>query len=100
MSTMTRSYLQRIHQKPETTIMANCAQVTLKDNYATNGVIHMVDKVIVPTKSTIFEILADDDQFKTLKGALEAKGLNAMLPKAGHLLFLHLHMKHLKNLMN
>ena len=47
--------------KTETTIMANYAKVTSKDNYATNGVIHMVDKVIVPAKSTIFDILAADD---------------------------------------
>merc|ERR1711915_1055094 len=70
--------------KPETTIMANCAKVTSKDNYATNGVIHMVNKVIAPAKNTIFDILAADDQFKTFKGALEAKGLNEMLSKAGH----------------
>ena len=47
--------------KTETKIMAKHAKVTSKENYATNGVIQMVDKVIVPAKSTFFDILAADD---------------------------------------
>ena len=30
---------------PEKVVMANCARVTSRDHYATNGIVHIVDKV-------------------------------------------------------
>ena len=70
---------------PEKTVMANCAKVTSKDNHAVNGVVHMVNKVILPAKNTISDILATDLQFKTFMSALEANSLSEMLAKEGHL---------------
>ena len=69
---------------PEKTVMANCAKVTSKDNHAVNGVVHMVNKVILPAKNTISDILATDNQFKTFMSALEANNLSEMLAKQGH----------------
>lgn len=68
---------------PKKTLMANCAKLTSVDNDATNGVIHMVDKVIVPAKNTISDILSNDLQFKTFMSALEANDLSEMLDKEG-----------------
>eukprot|EP00092_Neocalanus_flemingeri_P035181 GFUD01038285.1.p1 GENE.GFUD01038285.1~~GFUD01038285.1.p1 ORF type:complete len:856 (-),score=258.96 GFUD01038285.1:138-2705(-) len=70
--------------QPEKTIMANCAKVTSKDNHAINGVVHMVDKVILPAKNTVSDILATDLQFQTFQSALEANNLSEMLAKPGH----------------
>jgi len=70
--------------RPEKTVMANCARVTSKNNHASNGIIHMVDKVILPAKQSIAEILETDLQFKTFVLALESNGLNEMLAKEGH----------------
>jgi len=69
---------------PETTVMANCAKITSKDNHAVNGVVHIVDKVIMPAKNTIADILGADQQFKTFVSALEVNNLNEMLAKEGH----------------
>ena len=64
--------------------MANCAKVTSKDNHAVNGVVHMINKVILPAKNTISDILATDQQFKTFRSALEANSLSELLAKEGH----------------
>jgi len=69
---------------PETTVMANCAKLTSSDNHASNGVVHIVDKVIYPAKNTISDILANDLQFKTFWSALEANSLSEILAKEGH----------------
>jgi len=69
---------------PKQTVMANCARVTSKDNHATTGVVHMVDKVILPAKNTIADILATDLQFKTFVSALEENNLSEMLTNDGH----------------
>ena len=61
---------------PEKTVMVNCARVTSSDHYTTNGVVHMVDRVILPATKTISEIIKDDVQFRTLKDVLEKTGLN------------------------
>ena len=70
--------------KPVATVMANCAKVVSKNNHATNGIIHVVDKVIVPAEDTIFDVLSADMYFKTFMNALEANGLSKMLSKPGH----------------
>jgi len=69
---------------PETTVMANCAKLTSSDNHASNGVVHIVDKVIYPAKNSIADILANDLQFKTFMSALEANNLSEILAKEGH----------------
>jgi transforming growth factor-beta-induced protein len=67
---------------PEKTVMVNCARVTSSDHYTTNGVVHMVDKVILPAVKTIAEIIADDVQFRTLKDVLVKTGLQDDLSSA------------------
>jgi len=69
---------------PEKTIMANCAKVTSKDNHAVNGIVHIVNKVILPAKNTIYDILGTDLQFKTFMSALETNDLGEVLAKEGH----------------
>ena len=51
--------------------MANCARVTSRDHYATNGIVHIVDRVILPATQTIAEIVQNDVQLRSLKIALE-----------------------------
>ena len=51
--------------------MANCARVTSRDHYSTNGVVHIVDRVILPATQTIAEIVQNDVQLRSLRKALE-----------------------------
>jgi len=56
---------------PGKPVMANCAKLTLKDQMATNGLVHMVDRVLRPTKQSVESILTEDQQFRTFVTALE-----------------------------
>jgi len=68
---------------PQKVIMANCAKVVSRNNFATNGIVHMVDKVIVPAKHTVGEIIAEDLGFKKFAEALEKSGLMKQLSEDG-----------------
>ena len=72
---------------PERVVMANCAKVTSKDHYTTNGVVHTVDKVILPATQTIAKIIATDVQFRSLANALSEAGLMETLDDPGQFTF-------------
>jgi len=60
---------------PEKVVMANCARVTSRDHYATNGIAHIVDKVILPATQTVADILSQDVQLRTLNKVLRKNNL-------------------------
>jgi len=64
---------------PETTLMFNCAKVTSRDNEATNGVVNMIDRVILPASDTIGNILSSDQQFTNFVSALTEHNLMDMI---------------------
>ena len=49
---------------PQKVIMANCAKIISRNNFATNGIVHMVDKVIVPATHTVGKIISEDLGFE------------------------------------
>ena len=55
-------------------VFINDAQVIITDVLASNGVIHVIDKVILPP-SDIVETAVADGRFKTLTAAVQAAGL-------------------------
>jgi transforming growth factor-beta-induced protein len=65
------------------------ATVTVKDIYATNGVIHVIDMVVIadvelpaPAKS-IVDVALENGNFTTLVAALQATGLDVVLDDPG-----------------
>ncbi|MCC6624142.1 MAG: fasciclin domain-containing protein [Deltaproteobacteria bacterium] len=67
-------------------VMIGSAEITMTDIYARNGVIHVIDAVLVPpapTPGTIADIVAASDDFETLYAAVGAAGLGATLAGAG-----------------
>ena len=42
---------------PEKTVMANCARITSANQMASNGLVHVVDKVMVLAEKTIAELI-------------------------------------------
>jgi len=66
---------------PEKVVMANCARITSRDHYATNGIVHIVDKVILPATQTVAEIIGEDVQLRTLNKVLDK---NRLLEKLGN----------------
>lgn len=56
-------------------VFVNSARVTATDILASNGVIHVIDTVILPPDKDIVDTAADNPQFKTLVAAVQAAGL-------------------------
>ena len=67
------------------TVMVNEAQVVIVDIKASNGIIHVIDTVLVPPEDlgTIADIATGDGRFGTLVAALQAAGLVDTLQGAG-----------------
>jgi len=56
-------------------VMIDGAQVIITDIEAANGVIHVIDAVILPESRDIVDIAAEDGRFTTLVAAVQAAGL-------------------------
>ncbi len=65
------------------------AQVTLADLIADNGVVHVIDAVLLPTQSsTVYDIVSNSSNHTTLKTAIDACSFDGYLSAAGpHTLF-------------
>jgi transforming growth factor-beta-induced protein len=59
------------------------ARVTRTDIACTNGVIHVVDSVLMPVRANLVEVAAGAGTFKTLLAAAQAAGLAETLAKEG-----------------
>jgi len=68
---------------PQRSVMANCAKVTSRDHYSSNGVVHIVDKVIMPATKSLKEMIETDVQFTALKSHLNKAGLMDKLDEPG-----------------
>ncbi len=64
-------------------VMIDNATVTAADVWASNGVIHVIDTVIMPSTNDIVETAVAAGSFKTLAAALEAAGLVSTLQGDG-----------------
>ena len=47
--------------------MANCQPVSSPDNLATNGVVHVVDGILMPVTASISDIIDESSQLTILK---------------------------------
>ena len=66
-------------------LFVNNAQVIIKDIKAANGIIHVLDTVLMPPEKpkSILEIAKSDGRFKTLTAALQAAQLDTTLQGPG-----------------
>ncbi len=67
-------------------LLNGAVNVTTTDIVASNGVIHVIDAVLLPPQGpaqSIAEIVAGDDNFETLRSALETTGLTDTLAGEG-----------------
>ena len=66
-------------------ITAEGAYINSPNHVASNGVVHLVDHVMMPPNGTIADILASRPELSTLNAAVKAAGLTAALQ--GHLCY-------------
>lgn len=66
-------------------VFINNAQVTVADIEATNGVVHVINAVLLPEfpSNTIWDVVANSEVHNTLQAAIEAAGLVETLQSAG-----------------
>ncbi|KAM9846831.1 periostin-like isoform 2-T2 [Aulostomus maculatus] len=64
-------------------VTVNCARIILGNQVATNGVVHVVDRVISPVGNTIKEILDVDDDLSSFSAAALASGMMDKLDQPG-----------------
>ncbi|XP_023387779.1 transforming growth factor-beta-induced protein ig-h3 [Pteropus vampyrus] len=73
----------QIHHYPNGIVTVNCARLLKADHHATNGVVHLIDKVISTITNNIQQIIEIEDTFETLRAAVAASGLNNLLEGDG-----------------
>ncbi|KAF7249411.1 Transforming growth factor-beta-induced protein ig-h3 [Varanus komodoensis] len=73
----------QIHHYPNGIVTVNCARLLKADHHATNGVVHLIDKVISTTTNNILQIVEIEESLETLRTAVAAAGLNNLLENEG-----------------
>lgn len=65
-------------------VTVNCARLIKPDQHATNGIVHVVDRVITAISNNVQTLIEVDDELETLRTAIAAAGLTATLENEGH----------------
>uniref|UniRef100_A0A672M440 Periostin-like n=1 Tax=Sinocyclocheilus grahami TaxID=75366 RepID=A0A672M440_SINGR len=65
-------------------VTVNCARIIHGNQVATNGVVHVIDRVITAVGNTIQDVIEVDDDLSTLNTVATASGLNEKLGQPGH----------------
>ncbi|XP_009692873.1 PREDICTED: transforming growth factor-beta-induced protein ig-h3 [Cariama cristata] len=73
----------QIHHYPNGIVTVNCARLLKADHHATNGVVHVIDKVIATTTNSIQHIIETEESLETLRAAVAASDLNSLLESEG-----------------
>lgn len=62
-------------------IFINDAQVIIADIVADNGIVHVIDAVIMPPvqRNTVYDIIVNNDEYSILEDAINAAGLDIQL---------------------
>ncbi|XP_030068029.1 transforming growth factor-beta-induced protein ig-h3 [Microcaecilia unicolor] len=69
----------QVHHYPNGIVTVNCARLMKADHHATNGVVHIIDKVITATTNSIQQHVENEENLETLKTALAASDLSTLL---------------------
>ncbi|XP_050793164.1 periostin isoform X1 [Gopherus flavomarginatus] len=73
-----------INHYPNGVVTVNCARIIQGNQIATNGVVHVIDRVLTPVGNTIQEFLEAEDDVSSLRAAAITSGVLDTLGKPGH----------------
>lgn len=82
-SSMYQDFPVHIHHYSNGIVTVNCARLIKPDQHATNGIVHVVDRVITAISNDVNTLIDVDDDLETLRTAMAAAGLTAMLENEG-----------------
>ncbi|XP_026136903.1 transforming growth factor-beta-induced protein ig-h3-like isoform X1 [Carassius auratus] len=72
-----------IHHYSNGVVTVNCARLVKTDQHATNGIVHVVDRVITAITNNVNSLIDTDDDLDTLRTAVAAAGLTSLLENEG-----------------
>ncbi|XP_061749234.1 transforming growth factor-beta-induced protein ig-h3-like isoform X2 [Nerophis ophidion] len=64
-------------------VTVNCARLIKADQHATNGIVHVVDRVITAISNNVHVLIDVDEDLETLRTAIAAAGLTSILESEG-----------------
>ncbi|XP_042307965.1 periostin isoform X3 [Sceloporus undulatus] len=73
-----------INHYPNGVVTVNCARIIHGNQIATNGVVHVIDRVLTPVGNTIQDFLEAEDDLSSLRAAAFTSGVMDSLGKPGH----------------
>ncbi|XP_054858413.1 periostin isoform X6 [Eublepharis macularius] len=73
-----------INHYPNGVVTVNCARIIHGNQIATNGVVHVIDRVLTPVGNTIQDFIEAEDDLTSLRAAAIASGVMDTLGKPGH----------------
>ncbi|KAK2838627.1 hypothetical protein Q7C36_013441 [Tachysurus vachellii] len=82
-SSMYQDFDVHIHHYSNGIVTVNCARLVKTDQHATNGIVHVVDRVITAVTNNIQSFLETDDDLTTLQKAVDDAGLTSVLENQG-----------------
>ncbi|TDH07271.1 hypothetical protein EPR50_G00104200 [Perca flavescens] len=82
-ASMYQDFHVHIHHYSNGIVTVNCARLIKPDQHATNGIVHVVDRVITAISNNVHTLLDVDDDLETLRTAMAAAGLTTMLEEEG-----------------
>lgn len=82
-ASMYQDFPVHIHHYSNGIVTVNCARLIKPDQHATNGIVHVVDRVITAISNTVQTLIDIDDDLETLRTAMAAAGLTTMLENEG-----------------
>ncbi|XP_030223999.1 transforming growth factor-beta-induced protein ig-h3 isoform X1 [Gadus morhua] len=82
-TSMYQDFDVHIHHYPNGIVTVNCARLIKTDQHATNGIVHVVDRVITAISNNVHSFIDTDDDLETLRTALAAAGMTTMLESEG-----------------
>jgi len=80
---MYQDFNVHIHHYSNGIVTVNCARLIKTDQHATNGIVHVVDRVITAITNDVHTFIDTDDDLETLRTAIAAAGLTTMLESEG-----------------
>ncbi|GAA6067314.1 transforming growth factor-beta-induced protein ig-h3, partial [Tachysurus ichikawai] len=82
-SSMYQDFDVHIHHYSNGIVTVNCARLVKTDQHATNGIVHVVDRVITAVTNNIQSFLETEDDLTTLQKAVDDAGLTSVFENQG-----------------